>query len=434
MKLLSEKFVCKECGKIHDSQLRDCVIEKGALNRIPEFIIKYGASNPYILCDINTYKAAGERLVSILKENGIAHTCRVINKKTPAPDENTVGEGVMYCPADADMVIGVGGGVINDTSKIIAGMKKVPMIIAATAPSMDGFASATSSMERSGFKISLQSKCPDCVIGDTEILATAPAHLVISGIGDMLAKYISITEWKIARLVIGEYYCENVASMVQTALEKCVSHAKDALAGNEEALKDVMGGLVISGVAMNYAGISRPASGMEHYISHIIEMRSLEFSTPKELHGIQCGIAALYTVRLYERLAEILSQPVDVQKAITHAEEFNSEAHFGELRKFLGRGAEIMIENEIKEGRYDTGKHKKRLENIVTYRSEIIDIINELPKSDELEKFMKEIGHPTNFEEIGLKPDEILSAIRFARDVRDKYILGGLLWDLGIEL
>lgn len=429
----TEKFLCEVCGRVHDSLTSDCVIGKNALSSLADYVKKYGASKPFVLCDVNTYMAAGEKVVTILKESGMAPLCHVIQSPEPSPDEKTVGESVMFCPRDADMIIGVGGGVINDTSKILAMTKNVPMIIVGTAPSMDGFASATSSVEREGLKISLPSKCPDCVIGDTGILSSAPKHMIISGIGDMLAKYVSIAEWRIAHLILDEYYCEKIAETMCLSLQKCVENAAKAVEGDEDAVSAVMEGLVMGGVMMNWAGMSRPASGMEHYISHIIDMRSLEFGMPHELHGIQCGTATLYTVRMYERLRQILSEPIDVDKAVRHAESYDLEGHFSEMREKLGRGAEAMIALESREGKYDAAKHRTRIKKIAEKREDIVRIIDTLPSSVELEAMMKQIGHPTDFAEMGLTDDDVNTAVEFARDIRDKYVLGRLLWDLGID-
>ena len=53
------------------------------------------------------------------------------------------------------------------------------------------------------------------ILGDIDILKNAPLHMLKSGLGDMLAKYISLCEWKIAQLLIGEYYCETVAELIR---------------------------------------------------------------------------------------------------------------------------------------------------------------------------------------------------------------------------
>lgn len=424
----NDGFVCPSCGRTHKGLLKDCFIGEGVMAEVPGLVKKYGGKKPFVLCDTLTYEAAGEWVCRLLDEAEIPYVLHVIQRIHPSPDEKIVGEAVMYCPLDCDLVIAVGGGVINDTGKVLAAAKSVPQIIVATAPSMDGFASASSSMERSGLKVSLNTKCPDAVIGEAEILANAPVNMIRSGIGDMLAKYVSIAEWKIANLIVGDFYCETIAELVRTALDKCVKAAKAALAGDKEAVCTVMEGLVLSGLAMNYAGISRPASGMEHYISHILDMRSLEFGTPADFHGIQCGIGTLMTIRAYEQLMQQRPEPTAARE---YACSFDLDAWNEHLREKLGHGAEAIIALDKKEQKYDSVKHAERLSRIVTNWGEIQRIASTMPRSADLARFMKEIGHPTTGEEIGLTDEDMAEAFFMAKDIRDKYVLGRLLWDLG---
>jgi glycerol-1-phosphate dehydrogenase [NAD(P)+] len=198
---------------------------------------------------------------------------------------------------------------------------------------MDGYASATSSMSRDGVKISLNSRCADVIIGDTDILKTAPMHMLRSGLGDMLAKFVSIAEWRIAHLITGEYYCEEVAQLIRGAVKKCVENAEGLLAREDAAIEAVFEGLVIGGIAMAYAGVSRPASGVEHYFSHVWDMRGLEFGTRVDLHGIQCAMATMKAVELYEKVMEV--KP-DYAKAKAYVDAFRLEDWNDRLRTFLG--------------------------------------------------------------------------------------------------
>ncbi|MBQ8401388.1 MAG: sn-glycerol-1-phosphate dehydrogenase [Clostridia bacterium] len=423
----NDGFVC-ECGKRHFGLLKDCIIGENALAQVPVMVRKYGASHPFVLCDRETYAAAGEKVCALLTDAGIPFTLHIISRTRPAPDERIVGEAVMFCDASCDIVIAVGGGVINDTGKIVANLKNCTDIYVATAPSMDGYASASSSMEREGLKVSLNSKCPDVVIGDADVLAAAPVHMIRSGIGDMAAKYISIAEWQIAALLIGEYYCPAVAQIVRESLAVCMENAKAAVAGDKKAVCRLAEGLVMSGLAMNYAGISRPASGMEHYISHILDMRALEFGTPADLHGIQCGIGTLITAEAYEKLAQITP---DREKALAYVRHFDPDGWFGHLRALLGHGAEAMINGERKEGKYDPAKHAERLEKILAGWDTILEIAAELPSSGQLREFFVSIGHPVSGLELGLTESDMREAFCAAKDIRDKYVLGRLLWDLG---
>lgn len=426
--LASDGKVCPVCGRAHAGKLRDCLIGDGVLSRLPEMIRKHGGTRAFVLCDRQTYGAAGERVCALLDGELIPYDLHVIERHHPMPDERIVGEALMHCSSEDDIVVAVGGGVINDTCKIVAAAKNVPDIIVATAPSMDGFASATSSMDRGGLKVSLNSKCPEVVIGDTAVLAGSPVHMILSGIGDMLAKFVSIAEWRISHLINGEYYCPVVADIVEKALNKCVKNALTATQGNKDALASVMEGLVISGLCMNYAGISRPASGTEHYISHIIDMRALEFGTPSDYHGIQCGIASLTTIRAYKRLAEITP---DREKALEYVRGFDLGEWRRHLSERLGRAAEPIVALDEKERKYDVEKHAERLERIIANWDGIRKIIDGLPEADDIEGFMKEIGHPTSPNEIGVSEEDWSDAFVMAKDIRDKYVLGRLMWDLG---
>jgi len=425
--MAQDGFACS-CGRRHYGLLRDCVIGDNALEALPGILEKYHIRCPFVLCDRETYAAAGEKLCAALEREGIGYVLHRIERTRPAPDERIVGEACMFWQPQCDAVIAVGGGVINDTGKILAATAKVTDIYVATAPSMDGFASASSSMERCGLKISLASKCPEVVIGDAEILAAAPVHMIRSGIGDMAAKYISLAEWEIAQLLVDEYYCPTVAQIVRESLAVCMENAAAAVRGEREAVCRLTEGLVMSGMAMNYAGISRPASGMEHYISHILDMRTLEFGTAGDFHGIQCGVGTLMTLEGYEKLAAITP---DKEKALAYARNFDPAAWEANLRKLLGRGGEAIIAGEKREGKYDRIKHAARLERILSGWDRIREIAEALPRSADLRAFFGTVGHPACGAEIGVTQKEMRDAFLYAKDIRDKYVLGRLLWDLG---
>ena len=395
----NDGFSC-ECGRRHYGLLKDCIIGEDALLRLPEMVRKYNGTHPFVLCDRETYAAAGERACALLEGAEIPYTLHIIGRTRPAPDERIVGEAVMFCDAKCDLVIAVGGGVINDTGKILAAAKNCTDIYVAAAPS----------------------------IGEAEILAKAPVHMIRSGIGDMAAKYISLVEWQIAALLVGDYYCPTVANIVKESLAVCAENAAAAVSGDREAVCRLAEGLVMSGLAMNYAGISRPASGMEHYISHILDMRALEFGAPADLHGIQCGIATLITAEAYELLAKIVP---DREKALAYVKNFSLESWSDHLRALLGHGAQAMIAGEKKEGKYDPEKHAARLEKILANWETILEIVSGLPSAADLRTFFVSIGHPVSGGEIGLTSDDMRQAFLAAKDIRDKYVLGRLLWDLG---
>ena len=417
------------CGKTHRFSAK-VVTGAGVVHQLPEILAEMGIKKPFLLTDRNTWKAAGEQVEAILAAAGILHSSYSLPEDAPKPDEQRVGSAVMHFDHSCDAVIGIGSGVVNDIGKILAATAKLPYIIVGTAPSMDGYASATSSMTRDGLKISLPSKGADVIIGDTEILCQAPERLLKAGLGDMLAKFVSICEWRIAKELVGEYYCPQIAQLIRSAVRLCVDGAEGLLKREPQAVQAVFEGLVIGGVAMNYAGFSRPASGCEHYLSHLIDMRSVEFGTAEDLHGTQCAIGTLVMLRLYEKLRGITPNR---EKALAYAQRFDFEDWSAQLRQLLGKGAESMIAQEAKEGKYDLTAHKKRLEVILEKWECLLQIMaEELPASKDLEALLDTIQAPKTLGEIGV--EETLLPIFFmaTKDIRDKYVLSRLAWDLGI--
>lgn len=418
-----------DCPKTHGFNIAHICIEKGAIEKLPEFIIDFRAKNPFVLADKNTFEAAGKKVCAILENASISYKKYVFSTGNIEPDEKAVGSAIMHFDNTCDLVIAVGSGVINDIGKILANTAKLPYFIVGTAPSMDGYASASSSMSMDGLKVSLASKCADVIIGDIDILKNAPMKMLQAGLGDMLAKYISIAEWRIAHEITGEYYCERVAMLIRMALKRCVENAEGLLKREDEAVKAVFEGLVIGGVAMTFAGVSRPASGVEHYFSHVWDMRGLEFGTKVDLHGIQCAVATNIAAELYEKVLKITP---DKQKALGYAKSFVYQDWANELKAFLGTGADAMIALESKEGKYNVEKHAKRLDIILEKWDKLCGIIREeIPLQQEIEGILDKIGAPKTTEEIGIDCD-LTTTLKATKDIRDKYVLSRLLWDLGI--
>ena len=427
--IIAKDGLC-ECGKVHDSLIKKTVICDNALEKIPSLIKEEGASSVFMLADLNTYDCAGKKVEELLKNAGITVKKYVFpTREIIEPDEKAVGSAIMHY-THCDMIVGVGSGVINDIGKIVSAVANKTYMIVGTAPSMDGYASATSSMARDGLKVSLPSKCPDIVVGDLDVLASAPMDMIRAGVGDMLAKYVSICEWRIAKILCGEYYCEKIADMVRVALNEVVSLAPLLMQRDKKAVKAVMDGMVLSGISANYAGISRPVSGGEHYMSHVWDMRFLAKNTPVFLHGIQCGSATAEIARLYEYIKAISPNK---EKALDFAKNFNENEYNARMIDFVGEGSYAMIEQEKKEGKYNVEKHAIRLEKIIANWDEIIKIIDEeVPSFAKVVEILEQIGAPKTASELNKSNEEIAKTLVFSKDIRDKYVASRILWDLGI--
>lgn len=417
------------CGKIHTTAVEHVTIEVGAINAIPAYAKSYGAKKAFIIGDINTYPLAGDKITAMLEAEGISCTSYIFKERRLEPDEKAVGSLVLHYDAKSDIIISIGSGVINDISKILAYQTNTPYVIVASAAFMDGYAAGSSSMAIDGVKVTVPAKSPDVIIGDINILNGAPIHMAKAGLGDMLAKYVSICEWRLSNLINGEYYCEEVAEFTRQSLRACVNGAKGLLDRDPESMKMLFEGLINCGKAMDYAGCSRPGGGVEHYFSHIWDMRGLDFGTPTSSHGMQVALGTLNTIKCYQELKNIIPNR---EKALAYAKSFDFADWSEQLRTFVGKGAEAMIALEAKEKKYDLDKHAARLEVILEKWDDILRIIDEeLPSVEEFEAILDSIEAPKTLEEIGLDSATLAMTCKSTKDIRDKYVLPRLLWDIG---
>ena len=427
--LAPHRHVCA-CGKTHGADLKIFRCGKNVINDLPEVLAQLGAKKPFVVCDPETYKAAGEKVCEILKANGIPFGFYMHPEKRPEPDEWSVGAITMAYDPTCDILCGVGSGVINDLCKVVAKAVGRPTVIVGTAPSMDGYASNSSAMHSMGVKVSLYNPCPVAIIADTAIMAQAPMRMLWAGFGDMLAKYISVCEWRISNIVTGEYYCEDIAALMRKAVNRIVENAEKLLDRDPDAVGAVVEGLVLSGVAMSYAEISRPASGLEHYFSHVWEMMGMERGIRADLHGIQVGVGSLITFKLYDWIKTL--RP-DKEKALAYVRNFDEKAWEDMVRRVFGKTAPQILSIEKKAGKNDPENHKKRLNAIVEHWDEILKIIDEeLPDTDKMESLMKKLGMPMMPRDLNISVEDAMDAFTGAREVRDKYLSCSFLWDMGL--
>jgi glycerol-1-phosphate dehydrogenase [NAD(P)+] len=136
-------------------------------------------------------------------------------------------------------------------------------------------------------------------------------------------------------------------------------------------------------------------------------------------------------VSLYEKLKTFTP---DREKALSYVDAFDYADWCERLRKLLGAGAETMIAQEEKEGKYDKEKHAARLEVILQNWDAILQIMaEELPTAATLENLLDRLELPKKISDIGTEETLLPTILGATRDIRDKYVLSRLLWDLGIS-
>jgi len=305
------QFECS-CGRNHHFNMRALSVGKDVIKNIVQMAQPFKDDKILVVFDNNTYKVAGEKVVELLKKDDFNVKELLFDCGTDIliPDEKTLGRIVQEQDLDVGLIIAVGSGVINDSVKFVTSRTKLPYIVVATAPSMDGYVSDGAPIISCGYKHSPLAHLAYGVIGDTDILGTAPFELIQAGFGDVVGKITAIADWDLAVKANGDYRCDTCVTLVQKALDNCFSTAAGIKKRDTKALQSLFEALTLTGVAMALLNISRPASGAEHMLSHYWEMDFIAKGLNPNHHGIQVGVATVVIARYFEELENLLPQGV----------------------------------------------------------------------------------------------------------------------------
>lgn len=297
------------CGKSHKVDIQAIRVGSGVMQELPGILRDLGASHIFLVADNYTYEAAGRQVEQLLDQAGLAYHKRVFQTETPlVPNEYALGSVLAAMTSQDDMLLAVGSGTLNDVTKYVSARTGIPYVIAATAPSMDGYASTVAPTILDGFKTTLPAVYPAAIVADVDILKDAPMPMLTAGFGDIIGKFTSLADWRLSHQLNGEYYCPEVAGVIEAAVETCAANAQALAQREPQAIQAVTEALILSGLAMGMVGVSRPASGAEHQMAHYWEMDALRRGEEHPLHGNAVGVGTVLAASLYEMAAEYLPQ------------------------------------------------------------------------------------------------------------------------------
>jgi glycerol-1-phosphate dehydrogenase [NAD(P)+] len=182
---------------------REVIVGKGTLRRLPEVVNRLGLKGKaMVLSDSQCYKVAGEAVTRYLEQSGLTAESLLVKSMT-VDDLIMVEEQLKQ--QKPRVLFGVGGGTIIDAAKLSSTSQNLPFISIPTTVSHDGIASPLASIKGSNKPYTVLAQAPLAIIADTEIITQAPWRFVVSGCGDVISKYTSVKDWKLAHQEKGEY-------------------------------------------------------------------------------------------------------------------------------------------------------------------------------------------------------------------------------------
>ena len=379
-----EKYVGKcVCGRDHELETKKVVVEYGAINNFEQYMadVSLAGKKRAVIYDTVIYKLTEGKHVAadqeiVLEANGLRA-------------EDTVIEEMMKKLDNPEVIVAYGAGTIMDFGRYPAYKLGIPFVAIPTLASSDGFTANICSAILNGQKKSTPMCAPVLVVADLDIIKGAPARLVASGINDILSKYISLFDWKVSHLVAGEYYCPMVADLAQEALD-IMREAADKYPATGVADHEAMTmAQMKSGLTMQLLNHSRAASGAEHLMAHLVEMKPPRFENAHGMHGQCVGVGTYLCAKEYHYLASLPTPKAKPFEPLTRAwvdEKFGS----------LADGIMKENENDVL-STFDA-------QNIVDHWDEIRAIIAEIPSAEELAALCEKLGAFYKPEQIGIDP------------------------------
>jgi len=411
--LLREKHC--SCGKTHNCTIKHVQIGTNALAVLPELTANY--AHILVVADENTYAICGQQVETLLGERRAA-TLIYHREGILVPNEEAIAEMQAQLTAQTDLIVGIGSGVIQDLCKYVSFEAKIPYHIVATAPSMDGYASKGAAMIIGSMKVTYNCHVPEAIVGDLDILKDAPVELIQSGYGDILGKFSCLNDWKLSALVREEYFCQTIYDMTYDMLMRTKDLGPKLLERDPEAIGTLMEALVGVGVAMAYAGNSRPASGSEHHLSHFFEVTGIMNDAFYFMHGTDVVYSAVYTQKLREELLQ-LTKPVPKGGHTRESWEANIRAAYTDA-------AEGVIALQDKMGWYE----QDRVSIYAEKWEAVCEVLREVPSSEELAAYAASVGLDIGEFERTYGPEKIRNAIWYAKDLKDRYSVLWMYYDL----
>lgn len=425
-KYLNQVIHCS-CGREHICGIHEIIVEAGAAEKTAVLAGEYGYQKCALVMDLHTKKAAGEKVCAAFQREGIPYEEILFEKEELVPDEWAIGRLFALIGPENDAIIAIGSGVINDLCKFAAARLGIEYIIVATAPSMDGYASNVSPLIIKNTKTTYEAVLPKAILADTDILKKAPKDMILAGVGDVLGKYLCLMDWNLSNIVNGEYHCSYVEKLVQASIQKVMEGAEQLKSGSGESIASVMEGLLLSGICMSYIGNSRPASGSEHHLAHYWEMQALQKKTFDAFHGTKVAVGTVAALKIYEMLSEMEWEKLPERKP------FDMEKWTAEIRSAYGSACDTVITLEKQVHKNADEAVRARRMSLLQKKEELMRLIKALPSSADIRSLLSEIGAPYTTEQIQVEEEILRDSIYYAKDLRNRYGLLQLLYDLGIQ-
>lgn len=299
-------------GGLHPIGIHELTIGSGALDELVPAILRLvpAGTDVVVLVD-GTPMRRGDRdlklLVRSLLEVQFPVRVEVLGRDRPELHaDEAASEEADRAILGAGCVVTVGSGTITDLGKDATYRAGgTPFVAVQTAVSVNAFSDDMAVLLRNGVKRTMPSRWPDALVVDLETIADAPPDMNRAGFGELISLFTAPADWYLASVLgMGDRYDARVVALFRERGDRLLANAVGVAEHRPEALAELAGLMTVTGIAMGVAGRTAPLSGMEHTVSHMLDMAAGRDGRPLAFHGAQVGVAAAVVAIAWSRFLE----------------------------------------------------------------------------------------------------------------------------------
>lgn len=294
-------------------------------------------------------------------------------------------------------VLSVGSGVVTDVAKHACYLFReetgisLPFVVYQTANSVSAYTSCLAPVFMDGVKRTLTSRYPNALICDLETLSSAPREMTVAGVGDMLARYVSIPDWYLAhQLGMDPGYTEFSNILLGPLNEILLEYIAEINQCSSEGMSILARLIALGGLAMSLSHTTTPMSGFEHVMSHVLDLQNEMQNLPLPQHGSQVALATIVGLEIYrhflnefdpDRIELDTFYPEPATMKVQILESFNGIDPTGKAAEECWSDYKQKLESwkhnreNFKEALRYWGSTKHRLCNEICPTAEIIQIL-----------------------------------------------------------
>lgn len=300
--------------------IQTMIFRSGALHDLPRVLLEIGAGpeQPVLMVvDRTPMLRSGEDLKSQVM-TVLSAAGRHVEPVILAPDasgqvhadEDRVEE-VKTRLRQGVCVVSVGSGTVTDIAKHACyqfeqeSRIRLAMAVYQTANSVSAFTSNMAVISTRGVKRTRESRYADALICDLETLRDAPREMTVAGVGDLLAAFVSLPDWCLAhRLGLDPSYSGLPQALMGRLEQVLLTQAPAIRAGSVGGMAVLAKLIALAGLTMSLSHATTPLSGLEHVMSHVLDMVATQAHLPLAQHGTQVALAAIIGAEVYRRFLD----------------------------------------------------------------------------------------------------------------------------------